>query len=123
MKLAQLYERVAARLADEVEVNPAELVHVVLTLLAERLTPDEAAELGAELPEELGDILARARGDGTLARDEFIEALAAQLDLDDDTAESSATAVLKTLREALEPVTEIDQVLETLPTDLQQLMS
>ncbi len=119
---AELYNLVAARLPDdELEAKP--LVHAVLVELAERLTPEEAADLGAELPEELGDLLAGASGDGTLEREEFLEALAARLDVDDSTAEAGASAVLRSLREILEPMVSIDQVLESLPPDLAQLMS
>jgi uncharacterized protein (DUF2267 family) len=122
MDVTELYERVAARLPDDFSVAPESLTHAVLTSLAERLTPDEAAELGAELPDELGDVLAGAAGTGELARDEFIEDLAARLDLDDDEAEIGASAVLVSLREYLEPVVAIEQVMETLPPDLAQLM-
>ena len=57
-----------------------------------------------------------------MTRDELIEDLAARLDLDDDDAEAGAIAVLAVVREALEPMVAIDQVLETLPPDLAQLM-
>jgi uncharacterized protein (DUF2267 family) len=122
MESAELYERIAARLPDGVGATPKALTRAVLELLAERLTPEEAAELGAELPVELGDILAGAQGPGLLERDEFIEELAARLDLDDDQAEAGAEAVLVSVREALEPMIAIEQVLETLPPDLAQLM-
>jgi uncharacterized protein (DUF2267 family) len=123
MTAADLYARVAARLPDTVEADAPHLVHHVLAALAERLTPDEAAELGAELPDELGDILAAAHGDGTLDRDDFVEAIASRLDLDDDDAELGTVAVLTSIREYLEPMVAIDQVLESLPPDLAQLMS
>ncbi|HWE26754.1 MAG TPA: DUF2267 domain-containing protein [Polyangia bacterium] len=123
METAELYARVEARLPDGIAVDGAKAMHAVLTALAERLTPDEAVELGAELPEELGDVLAAAHGDGTLERDELLETLAERLDLDDEDAEAAATAVLATIREALEPVVAIEQVLESLPPDLAQLMS
>lgn len=122
MDVRELYDRVEARLPAGLDATPEALVHEVLTSLAERLTPDEAAELGAELPDELGDLLAGASGDGRLERDEFIEDLAARLDLDDGDAEAGASAVLVALRELLEPVVAIDQVLEALPPDLAQLM-
>lgn len=122
MTASDLYDRVTARLPDTIEEDAETLTHHVLTMLAEHLTPDEAAELGAELPDELGDLLAAAAGDGTLVREQFIEELAARLDLDDDDAEAAATAVLTTIREYLEPVVAIDQVLESLPPDLAQLM-
>jgi uncharacterized protein (DUF2267 family) len=122
MEASELYRSVVARLPDQFEIDPETLTHAILTALAERLSPDEAAELGAELPDELGDLLLTAGGRGGLTRDEFIEDLAARLDLDDDDAEIGASAVLVSLRELLEPVVSIEQVLETLPPDLAQLM-
>jgi uncharacterized protein (DUF2267 family) len=123
MQLVELYERVRTRLsAGALDVSPKLLTHTVLESLAERLTPDEAAEIGAELPDELGDILAGASGDGDLQHDEFVEDLAARLDLDDDDAEAGARAVLQSVREAIEPMVSIEQVLETLPSDLAQMM-
>jgi uncharacterized protein (DUF2267 family) len=123
MDVAELYVRIEGRLPEGgLDVDAEKLAHTVLEALAERLTPDEAAEIGAELPDELGDILAGASGLGELSHDEFIEDLANRLDLDDDDAELGARAVLQTVREALEPMVSIDQVLETLPTDLAQMM-
>ncbi len=122
MSASGLYARVAARLPDTIDADAETLLHAVLEALAERLTPEEAAELGAELPDELGDILAAADGNGKLERDELIEELAARLDLDDDDGEAVALAVLGAIREYLEPVVSIDQVLESLPPDLAQLM-
>ena len=122
MTADDLYRRVEARLPDAIEIDGKTFTHEVLAGLAERLTPDEAAELGAELPDELGDVLAGAHGEGDLRRDEFIEDIAARLDLDDDDAELGAHAVLGVIREALEPVVAIDQVLESLPSDLAAMM-
>jgi uncharacterized protein (DUF2267 family) len=123
MDSAELLMRVAARLPETIDAGAEELTHHVLAALAARLTPDEAAELGAELPNELGDILAAAHGDGQLSRDDLIEDIAARLDLDDDDAEAGTIAVLAVIREYLEPIVAIEQVLESLPPDLQQLMA
>jgi uncharacterized protein (DUF2267 family) len=124
MEAAALYDRVSARLPEEgFDVGARKLTHAVFQSLAERLTPDDAAELGAELPTELGDLLAAASGDSRLDREEFIEDVAARLDLDDDDAELGVTAVLGGLREYLEPMVAIDQILEALPPDLAQMMS
>jgi len=122
MTADDLYHRVEARLPDAIEVDGKTITHEVLAALAERLKPDEAVELGAELPDELGDVLAEAHGDGNLTREELIENIASRLDLDDDDAELGAQAVLSVIREALEPVVEIEQVLESLPADLASLM-
>jgi uncharacterized protein (DUF2267 family) len=123
MDAGEVYSRVEARLPETVDLNAEALTHVVLGALADRLAPEEAAEIGAELPDELGDILARAHGNGTLDREEFLEDLASRLDVDDDDAEAGASAVLTSLRELLEPMVAIDQILETLPPDLAQLMN
>lgn len=122
MDAAKLYARVAARLPDTIEVDGERLTHELLAALAHRLRPDEAAELGAELPEELGDILGRADGNGRLERDELIEDLATRLDLDDEDAETAVMVVLGVIRQTLEPLVAFDQILESLPPDLAQLM-
>ena len=123
MTANELYERVESHAPEGCARSAKKLVHAVLEELAERLTPEEAADLGAELPEELGDLLAKAKGDGVLERDQFIETIASRLDLDDDEAEDCTRAVLVGLRELLEPVIAVDQVLATLPPDLAQMMN
>jgi uncharacterized protein (DUF2267 family) len=122
MTAEELYERVEAH-APAGGLSTKKLVREVLSELAERLTPEEAAELGVALPESLGNLLAAANGDGHLERDEFIETIAARLDLDDDEAEARTLAVLVALRELLEAVVAVDQVLAILPPDLAQMMS
>jgi len=122
MTADDLYRRVEARLPATIDLEGRSLMHEVLGALAERLKPEEAAELAAELPEELGDQLANAQGEHELARDELIEDIAARLDLDDDDAEVVAQTVLGVIRQAIEPMVSIDQVLESLPPDLASLM-
>jgi uncharacterized protein (DUF2267 family) len=122
MTPSELYDHVAAHLPDG-ELDAPRVTRHVLTALAARLTPAEAAEIGTELPEELGDILAAAHGTGRLDRDELIEHMAEALDLDDTDAEEMLTAVLAGIREYLEPVVAIEQMLALLPPDLAQLMS
>jgi len=122
MTATDLYRRVEARTPATIEVEGETQVHEVLAALAERLKPDEAAELAPELPEELGDLLAHAQGERELSRDELIEDIAARLDLDDDDAETVAQTVLGVIREAIEPMVSIEQVLESLPPDLAGLM-
>lgn len=109
MTADELHHRVAGRLPDTVDADGRKATHEVLAAIAERLSPSEAAELGAELPEELGDVLAHANGDGELTRDQLIEDIASRLDLDDDDAEHVAQAVLSVIREALEPLVAIER--------------
>jgi uncharacterized protein (DUF2267 family) len=122
MTASELFDHVAEHLPDA-DLDPAVVTHRVVTALAARLTPAEAAELGADLPDELAEVLAAAHGNGRLERDELIEHLAETLDVDDSEAEEALTAVLAAIRHHLEPVTEIEQVLASLPPDLAQLMS
>ena len=122
MTVEEFYKRVQARLPDTIDADGRTITHELFHALAARLKPDEAAGLGAELPDELGDLLAPAHGHSELQRDDLIEDLAMRLDLDDDDAETGAIVVLSVVREAIEPTVEIDQILETLPPDLAQLM-
>jgi uncharacterized protein (DUF2267 family) len=122
MTASELYDRVAERLPDA-DLDAARVTQQVLTALAARLTPAEGAELGSDLPSELGDVLAAAHGTGVLDRDELIEHVAEALDVDDEDAEAAVTAVLGVIREYLEPVVAIEQMLASLPPDLAQLMS
>jgi uncharacterized protein (DUF2267 family) len=122
MTAEDFYRRVQARLPDSIEADGSTITAELFHSLAARLKPDEAVELGAELPEEIGDLLAHAHGTGELRRDDLIEDLAQRLDLDDDDAETAAIVVLSVVREAIEPTVEIEQVLESLPPDLAQLM-
>jgi uncharacterized protein (DUF2267 family) len=127
MQVGELYRRVGARLPEDVSQKPDRVVREVLEALAERLEPDAAAELGAELPEELGDVLAGATGGDRavsreLDRDDFIEEVASRLDLDDQAAEAAVGVVLQTVREALEPLVAIEQMLSALPHEIAQMM-
>ena len=118
----ELYKRLTARLPDTLDLDGKIVMREVLAALAARLTADEAAELGGDLPEELGDILADAHGARGFDRDDLFEHVAERLDLDDDDAESAVLAVMGVLRGAIVPIVEIEQVLEVLPPELAQLM-
>jgi uncharacterized protein (DUF2267 family) len=123
--LRVFYQRVAAQLPESLgrEIAPGALTHAVLCALAECLRPTQARALAARLPRPLRELLRTAKGPGRLDRDPFIENIASRLDLDDDTAELGAVAVLATLRQCLEPNHSVSQLLETLPADLQRFMS
>lgn len=118
----EVYTRVAARMPGTLDLDGAAVTREVMGALSLRLTADEAAELGAELPDELSDMLADAHGARGFDRDDLLEDIATRLDIDDDDAEAAATAVLGVVRQALEPMVMIDQVLESLPAELAQLM-
>lgn len=122
MELEAFNDIVEDRIAGAIDIDSEDACRAVLAALATRLTQDEAVELSGELPEPLGDLLADASGEQPFDRDEFIEDVASRLDLDDVDAERVAMAVLSAVRLALEPAPTVEQVLETLPTDLAQLM-
>jgi uncharacterized protein (DUF2267 family) len=103
--------------------DPAVLTHAVVAALAERLSPAQARAMGRSLPRPIGALLKGANGSGRLLRDELIENVASRLDLDDDDAEGVALAVLRAVRQCLGGRLPVSQVLETLPADLQELMS
>jgi uncharacterized protein (DUF2267 family) len=120
--MPELYERVARHLPAVLDIDAAQITHAVIAALAVRLTPDDAAALAAALPDELAELLDDADGDGRVDREGLIEEVAARLDIDDDDAERGAAAVLVSLREHLEELGPVAQVLESLPADLAQLM-
>ena len=122
MELREFYRHVTERCPDGGMPQPKRAVHAVLMALAERLRPEQVEELSSSLPSQLRHQLDLVDGDGTFDQDEFIEDVASRLDLDDDDAETVALAVLATMRDAMEPVPTLEQVIETLPTDLAHLM-
>ena len=122
MTADDLYRRVEARLPATIDLEGRSLMHEVLGALAERLKPKKTTKLTTKLPKKLSDQLTNTQGKHELARDELIEDIAARLDLDDDDAEVVAQTVLGVIRQAIEPMVSIDQVLESLPPDLASLM-
>src|SRR5438132_4937168 len=87
MELEEFHDLIDGRIGGIIEIDPEDAAHAVLTALAARLTHEEAVELAGELPDALGDILSEAAGERRFERDEFIEDVAARLDLDDVDAE------------------------------------
>ena len=101
----------------------ATITHELFHALAARLKPDEAVELGAELPDELGDLLApRARQRRALGATSSSRIWPRASTSTTTTPRPPPSSVLSVVREAIEPTVEIEQVLETLPPDLAQLM-
>lgn len=122
MELEEFYESVERCLGEGVDVDADEAARAVLAALATRLDHDDAVELGAQLPDALGDVLATAAGGQRFDRDELIEDVAARLDLDDVDAERVALAVLGAVRAALETQVAVEQVIEALPAELAKLI-
>ena len=122
METDQFHALIKARIGDAIEIDAEAAAHAVLGALSRRLTPEEASELAPELPDGMGELIADASGQHAFDRDEFIEDVAARLDLDDVDAERVALAVLAAVRAAIDPSPTVEQVIEALPTDLAQLM-
>lgn len=92
-----------------------------LETLAERLPADEAEDLGAQLPEEIGRFLAGSSPKGErFDSDEFIERVAKRANVDVPTATFQARAVLDVVQEAASEG-EVADVRNALPDDYQRL--
>jgi uncharacterized protein (DUF2267 family) len=94
-----------------------------LRTLAERLGPDDARQLGAQLPDGIGQFLIGvAPMPRTLTRDEFLERISerAGVKLPDSTFQ--ARAVLDTIQRAV-PDDEMQDVIERLPADYAPLFA
>lgn len=97
----------------------------VLPLLGQRLNPDAAADLAAQLPVGIAEAVVaqgigvvptapRPRAFGDIDVDEFLRRIAMELSTTTDTACWAAHAVLATVREAIPPHA-LDHVLSRLP--------
>jgi uncharacterized protein (DUF2267 family) len=94
-----------------------------LETLAERLGPDEARHLGAQLPEEIGQYLYGAMPGGErFDSDEFLKRVSKREGVDLPVSVFHARAVLEALQNAVS-VGEISDVLERLPDDYARLFA
>jgi uncharacterized protein (DUF2267 family) len=110
------------RRGEHADAAQAEQVaRTVLSVLGQRLGADEAEDLAAQLPGDLGDsLLAEAGPPKTWGRSEFLRELADALSADEDAAESAATAVLTTVAEAVTGG-ELNDVISRLPSGYAEL--
>ncbi|WP_153396281.1 DUF2267 domain-containing protein [Ornithinicoccus halotolerans] len=96
--LATVRER--GQYADRVEVE--RVTGAVLGLLGARLTPGEAEDLAAQLPEGTEDaVLAGPGSQGGLGVEEFVATLAQRLESTRETARWDASAVLSTVADSV----------------------
>jgi uncharacterized protein (DUF2267 family) len=89
----------------------------VLEVLARRLTPEQASDLAAQLPDPLAKAVQR-RGDQpaeTFGAEEFLRQVAERIGARPGTAEWDASAVLSTLADAVS-AGQLNQLLSLLPT-------
>jgi uncharacterized protein (DUF2267 family) len=95
----------------------ARVVEVGLETLAERITGTEAADLAAQLPEDLKPPLLNAPEEAAdFDWDEFVRRVQERADVDADRAELAARALLATLADAV-TTGEFEDVLSQLPKE------
>ncbi|MDN0196538.1 DUF2267 domain-containing protein [Streptomyces sp. S.PNR 29] len=115
--LAQVRDRGEYYTQEEAE----QVSTAVLWVLASRITPEEAADLAAQLPAPLDDALRLERGrPETFDREEFLRRVAQQTGARPRTAEWDASAVLCTVADAVSRG-EVDHLLDQLPSDYRDL--
>lgn len=114
------YQDFVARVRERGEYDSAaeaqRVISVVVTCLAERLEPDEAHQLGAQLPTELRDFLGSTVGGGLrFGVTEFLQKVSDGTGATERTAEWDASAVLSTIADAVSGG-ELNDVLTQLPS-------
>lgn len=117
------------RVADAAGVERARAVQALegaMRVLAQRINGNEAEDLAAQLPPEIGGGLLEQ---ATLSREperfghgEFVRRFGAQVSADDDEAEHLLTAVFDVIGHAVEPG-EWGDVLAQLPNDMDPLFT
>jgi uncharacterized protein (DUF2267 family) len=100
-----------------------QLARATLETLADRITPGEADDLAAQLPEPLKEPLLRPPDQPAEAFgvEEFIRRVSERAHVDPETARTGAVAVLDTVREAVTPG-EFDDVTAQLPQEYRELV-
>ncbi len=94
-----------------------------LETLKERIVGDEASQLAAQLPKELGQYLHGREGEngGTFGVNEFLTRVSQKAGVDTDTAITQVKAVFATLKDAVSPG-EFADVRVNLSDDYQDLL-
>ena len=122
MTLEEFYADVVRRGGDSLPMSTEKVVHAVLVALATHIPSSTGNALAELVPQRLQALLARAHAESEFTSDDFIEDVAERLDIDDDDAERVATAVLTAIRDSIHPRFTVEQVIESLPSDLAHLM-
>ena len=115
------FTRIVHRVGRMREAEAERATRATLETLGERLDEDEATELAAKLPGELGAWVLTARDRGDFGLDEFLRRIAEREGVDPATARRHAEAVFAALAETigLERLTEI---VAALPADYDELL-
>ncbi|WP_009633505.1 DUF2267 domain-containing protein [Synechocystis sp. PCC 7509] len=111
--IAQLNSKEAAQTATS----------ATLETLKERIVGDEAGQLAAQLPKELGQYLHGREGEngGTFGVNEFLQRVSQKAGVDTNTAITHVKAVFAVLKDAVSPG-EFDDVRVNLSDDYQDLL-
>ncbi|MCP9956671.1 DUF2267 domain-containing protein [Streptomyces sudanensis] len=119
MRYDEFLARVRERGEYHDQAEAAQITRAVLEVLGHRITPGEAADLAAQLPGDLGDVLtADADGGRPTERfgiEEFHRRVAERTGARPRTAQWDASAVLSTLADAVSGG-ELNQIISQLPS-------
>jgi uncharacterized protein (DUF2267 family) len=122
MKHDELVKRIAER-AEVSRSDARSAAESTLAVLAERLDAGGAADLAAQVPDELTWALRNAsREPGSFSSDEFVRRVAEHESIAPNDADKRVRAVFATLQDAVS-AGELEHVLSQLPTDYLELMA
>jgi uncharacterized protein (DUF2267 family) len=120
------YEQFIKHVSERAEVSREDARSAALTsleVLGERLEAGEAADLAAQLPDELSEPLGRSSGTGApFSASDFVARVAAREGIAANDADKRVRAVFATLQEAV-TAGELEHVLSQLPTEYLELMA
>jgi uncharacterized protein (DUF2267 family) len=116
MNYDQFMSLVEHRARLDTEEEAYKVVGATLSTLAERLTPDEARQLAAQLPKEIQHFLTDVNRRKTFGLDEFYEKVAQRESYDDPEIIDHARAVISVVAETVSSG-EMEDVLAQLPSE------
>ena len=115
--------RVQEEAAIDSESKAREAAIATLTTLGERISGGQAMKLAAQLPPEIRyDLQQQDDSAQEFDRDEFFKRIGERQGTDRATAEKHARAVLKAVKQAVEP-DQIDDTLAQLPKEFNDLFN
>lgn len=124
MKYQELLKKVqsVAQIGSEAEAEKA--VQATLETLSERIIGDEAKDLAAQLPEEIGQYLRGREGENGahFSLQEFYSKVSEKEHIEAPTAANHVRAVFATLRDAVTPG-EFEEVRNALSKDYEELFA
>lgn len=103
MDRTKLLETVSDRAAADADEESADdATRAVLRTLGERLSADEAEELAAQLPGDLGRQLTQGESGQRFSEEEFVSRIDQRMDTTELHGEEAATTVVGTILEAVD---------------------